>query len=238
MPEPQSLAARFGHVNTWVFDLDNTLYPPHCNLFSQVDQRMTAFIAELLDLDRVEARALQKDYYRTYGTTLHGLMTVHNVDPHTFLDYVHNIDHSPIEPDPALGSVLAELPGRKLIYTNGSVAHAEAVIERLGIAHHFEETFDIVAAEFEPKPHRGPYERFVERFEVDPAHSAMFEDLPRNLEVPHTLGMLTVLVTGKEKLPDDRSAWEVAGDERDHIHHITDDLAGFLADIIAPPVSS
>ena len=148
MPEPQSLAARFGHVNTWVFDLDNTLYPPHCNLFAQVDQRMTAFIAELLDLDRVEARALQKDYYRTYGTTLHGLMTVHNVDPHTFLDYVHNIDHSPIEPDPALGSVLAELPGRKLIYTNGSVAHAEAVIERLGIAHHFEETFDIVAAEF------------------------------------------------------------------------------------------
>jgi putative hydrolase of the HAD superfamily len=227
--------AKFAHVNTWVFDLDNTLYPPHCNLFDQVDQRMTSFISELLDLDRTEARALQKDYYKTHGTTLHGLMQVHGVDPHTFLDYVHDIDHSPIEPDPALGSVLAELPGRKLIYTNGSVAHAAAVVNRLGIADHFEETFDIVAAEFEPKPLRGPYERFLSQFDVDPKSSAMFEDLPRNLEVPRALGMVTVLVTGKEKLPDNRSAWEVAGDDASYIDHITDDLADFLADIIAPP---
>ncbi len=227
--------ARFADIETWIFDLDNTLYPPHANLFAQVDQRMGAFISDLLGLDRDRARMIQKHYYRTYGTTLRGLMTEHGVDPHAFLDYVHDIDHSPIEPDPALGAVLAELPGRKFVFTNGSVAHAEAVIGKLGIERHFEALFDIVAADFVPKPERATYDAFLAEHDVDPAGAVMFEDLPRNLEVPHTLGMATVLVVPRDGDPTGtaRAAWEGEGSDRPHVQFVTDDLAGFLVDAVS-----
>ncbi|MEO1198995.1 MAG: pyrimidine 5'-nucleotidase [Pseudomonadota bacterium] len=218
---------RFETIETWIFDLDNTLYPPHANLFDQVDQRMGAFISELLTLDRNQARLLQKHYYRTYGTTLRGLMTEHGVDPHAFLDYVHDIDHSPIEPDPALGAVLAELPGRKFVFTNGSVAHAEAVIDKLGINGHFEALFDIVAADFVPKPERLTYESFLGRHDIAPATAVMFEDLDRNLEVPNALGMATVLVVPRRKA-DEPEAREVPA----HVDFVIDDLAGFLVDAV------
>ena len=221
----------FADITDWVFDLDNTLYPAHSNLFSQVDQRMGRFISELLDIERDQARMIQKHYYRTYGTTLRGLMTEHGVDPHAFLDYVHDIDHSPVEADPALGAAIAELPGRKFVFTNGSVSHAEAVIARLGIGDPFEDKFDIVAADFVPKPERATYDKFLEKHGIAPDRSAMFEDLPRNLEVPKALGMTTILVVPRDVTPEgSRAAWEDEGAEKPHIDHVTNDLAGFLVD--------
>lgn len=230
-----SRADSFAEIDTWIFDLDNTLYPPHSNLFTQVDQRMGAFIADLLDIDLATAKRLQKDYYRDYGTTLRGLMTVHGIDPHDFLAFVHDIDHSPIEPDPALGSALSLLQGRKFVLTNGSRTHAETVIGKLGIEGHFEDLFDIIAADFEPKPARPPYDRFVALHGIDPARAAMFEDLPRNLTVPKALGMQTVLVVARKeasnRAADFRQRWEVDVEEPGAVDHVTDDLADFLATI-------
>ncbi len=224
--------AAFAGVTTWIFDLDNTLYPPRSNLFAQVDERMGRFIAALLSCDRIEARKVQKDYYKRYGTTLRGLMSEHGVDPHEFLRFVHDIDHSPIEPDPALGSALALLPGRKFVLTNGSRAHAQAVLSRLGIGEHFEDLFDIIAAEFEPKPARRPYETFLSLHGIEPTAAAMFEDLPRNLEVPHELGMRTVLVTGDPtETTGHRADWEQAKGTEGHVEHVTSDLAQFLVDV-------
>ena len=141
----------FDHVETWVFDLDNTLYPHHL-LWQQVDDRIRAYVAEFLKVSKDEAFRVQKDYYKRYGTTMRGLMTEHGLNPDDYLEYVHQIDHSPLEPNPALGAALEKLPGRKLILTNGTRKHADAVMRRLGIHHHFEDVFDIVAAELEPKP--------------------------------------------------------------------------------------
>lgn len=222
----------FAPVETWVFDLDNTLYPPHSNLFAQVDRKMGAFISSLLGVDLAEAKRLQKGFYHDYGTTLRGLMVEHGVDPQAFLAFVHDIDHSPIEPDPALGGALGLLPGRKFVLTNGSRAHAESIVRRLGIETHFEDLFDIVAAEFEPKPARPPYERFLARHGVDPRHAAMFEDLPRNLQVPRELGMRTVLVVASPGTTAEaiayRQPWETEIGGADFIDHVTDDLAQFL----------
>lgn len=229
---PEDPLSRFRSVETWIFDLDNTLYPPRSNLFAQVDERMGRFIAALLSCDRIEARRLQKEYYRRYGTTLRGLMSEHGVDPHDFLAFVHDIDHSPIEPDPALGSALALLPGRKFVLTNGSRSHAEAVLGRLGIEEHFEDLFDIIAAEFEPKPARRPYESFLRLHGIEPSGAAMFEDLARNLEVPHELGMRTILVTGDPTETDGhRADWEQSGHGDSFVEYITDDLAQFLVDV-------
>src|SRR5690242_14747961 len=140
----------FDHVETWVFDLDNTLYPHHVNLWQQVDVRIRDFVANYLNITPDEAFRIQKDYYKRYGTTMRGMMTEHNISADDFLAYVHEIDHSPLEPNPLMGAAIAQLPGRKLILTNGSVAHAGAVLKRLGFADQFEAIFDIVAAELEP----------------------------------------------------------------------------------------
>jgi len=136
----------FGAVETWVFDLDNTLYPHHLNLWQQVDVRIRDYIADFLKVTHEEAFRLQKDLYRRYGTSLRGLMEEHGVDPDEFLDVVHQIDHSPLTPNPDLGAAIARLPGRKLILTNGTRRHAEAVMRRLDIERHFEDVFDIAAA--------------------------------------------------------------------------------------------
>jgi putative hydrolase of the HAD superfamily len=223
----------FARVETWVFDLDNTLYPHHLNLWQQVDARIRDFIADFLKVAHDDAFRIQKDYYKRYGTTLRGLMTEHGLKPDAFLDYVHRIDHSPLTPDPALGAALEKLPGRKLILTNGTRQHADAVMRRLGIHQHFEDVFDIVAAELEPKPLAQTYDRFLARHEVDPRRAAMFEDLARNLAVPHALGMITVLVVPEKTREVFREGWELEGREASHVDHVTDDLTGFLA-AIAP----
>lgn len=217
----------FGHVDEWIFDLDNTLYPPECNLFQQIDQRMGEFISDLLNIDRVEARRIQKNYFKEYGTTLKGLMSEHNLAPERFLDYVHDIDHSPVQANPLLDVALAALPGRKLVFTNGSLAHAQKVLERLGISRHFSVLHDIAACRYEPKPHKNAYDSLIRQADIDPSRAAMFEDISRNLTVPHEMGMVTIFVRAKSFHPD--SELDILGTGREeHVHHVTDDLTGFL----------
>jgi putative hydrolase of the HAD superfamily len=222
----------FSHVETWVFDLDNTLYPHHVNLWQQVDGRIRDYIADFLKIPHDEAFRVQKDYYRRYGTSMRGLMTEHGMKPDDFLDFVHAIDHSPLEPNAALGAALEKLPGRKLILTNGTRKHADAVLQRLAIHNHFEDVFDILAAELEPKPSQKTYDRFLKQHGVDPAKAAMFEDLARNLTVPHALGMTTVLVVPDATREIFREGWELEGRNASHVDHVTDDLAGFLQTIV------
>lgn len=224
--------ARFGGVDTWVFDLDNTLYPAHTNLFGQIDERIRAYVERLLELGADEAQVLQKDYYRRYGTTLRGLMIEHGVSPDEFLAYVHDIDHSVVDEDPRLAAALARLPGRRFIMTNGSTAHAAAVAARLGIAGHFDGIFDIVAAGHEPKPRLSTYERFWLEHAIEPGRSAMFEDLARNLEVPHARGMRTVLIVPDGTREVFREDWELEGAAASHVEHVTDDLASFLEAVL------
>ena len=218
----------FGHVETWVFDLDNTLYPHHLNLWQQVDERIRDYIARYLKVTAEEAFRLQKDYYKRYGTSMRGLMTEHGMEPDDFLDFVHQIDHSPLTPNAALGAAIEVLPGRKLILTNGTRRHADAVLARLELDRHFDDVFDIVAAELEPKPSPQTYDRFLKAHNVDAARAAMFEDLARNLVVPHALGMTTVLVVPEHTREVFREDWELEGREAPHVDHVTDDLVGFL----------
>ena len=227
-PAPRS----FSHVETWVFDLDNTLYPHHLNLWQQVDERIRDYIARFLKITHEEAFHLQKDYYKRYGTSMRGLMTVHGMKPDDFLDFVHQIDHSPLTPNAALGSAIENLPGRKLILTNGTRRHADAVLARLALDNHFEDVFDIVAAELEPKPRPQTYDRFLARHGVDPRKAAMFEDLARNLAVPHELGMITVLVVPEKTREVFREGWELEGRQAAHVDHVTDSLVGFLEKIV------
>ena len=218
----------FGHVETWVFDLDNTLYPHHLNLWQQVDERIREYIARYLKVTQEEAFRLQKDYYRRYGTSMRGLMTEHGMEPDDFLDFVHQIDHSPLTPNAALGAAIEVLPGRKLILTNGTRRHADAVLARLELALHFDDVFDIVAAELEPKPSPQTYDRFLKAHNIDAAKAAMFEDLARNLVVPYALGMTTVLVVPEHTREVFREDWELEGREAPHVDHVTDNLVGFL----------
>lgn len=225
-------ARGFDHVETWIFDLDNTLYPSSCRLFDQIDERMGTFIAALLNVDRAEARRIQKSFFYEHGTTLRGLMTEHGVPPDEFLDFVHDIDHTPVPADPALADALQALPGRKLVFTNGTVAHADKVLARLGLGGHFSGIFDIVHADYIPKPALGPYQKFLRDHAVDARRAAMFEDIARNLEVPHRLGMITVLVShpGNE---DARIVNSRDEGRHDHVHHRTDNLARFLQAIMS-----
>ena len=227
-------ARGFSRIDTWVFDLDNTLYPHEARVWPQVDERITAYIMELFGLDGLSARALQKYFYHRYGTTLRALIDEYGVDPYDFLDFAHDIDHSAIELNPLLGDAIEKLPGRKLILTNGSRKHAENVAMKLGIFDHFDDVFDIEAAGFTPKPDRRAYEIFLERHEVEPSRSAMFEDIAKNLVVPHDLGMTTCLVLPKTVDPF-RDAFEQEVVSAPHIDHTTTDLAGFLSSPGLPP---
>lgn len=222
-PRPQGVA----HVDAWVFDLDNTLYPASSSLFPQMDVRMREFIAQRLGLPLDEAYALQKRYYLKYGTTLRGLMLENGLEPDSFLEYVHDIDHSVLEHCPRLDAALAALSGRKMIFTNGSEAHAIKVLDRLGLSRHFEAVFDIAAAAYVPKPDPACYISMVKRFGIDPRASAMVEDLHRNLVPAAAIGMTTLWVRYAEH-PDS----DVLGPDEPHlphVHHVTDDLAAWLA---------
>jgi putative hydrolase of the HAD superfamily len=225
----------FDHIDTWVFDLDNTLYPHDVNLWQQIDVRIRDFIADFLDLSPQQAFRVQKDYYRRYGTSMRGLMIEHGLEPEEFLSFVHAIDHSPLAPNPALGAAIANLNGRKLILTNGTRRHAHAVLERLSIARYFDDVFDIVAAELDPKPLPQIYQRFLAAHAVNPQRAAMFEDLVRNLSVPHALGMTTVLVMPDTTVAVRREAWELEGRDAPDADHVTTDLVGFLQRIAARP---
>jgi len=228
VPAERAAPRRFAHVDTWVFDLDNTLYPHHLNLWKQVDDRIRSYVAAFLGTTAEQAFRKQKDFYRRYGTTMRGMMIEHGMDAADFLDYVHRLDYSPLAPNLPLSAALGRIEGRKLILTNGTRAHAEAILTRLAIDHHFEDVFDIVAGDLDPKPLRVTYDRFLARHGIDAGRAAMFEDLARNLEVPHALGMTTVLVVPERSRAVVRESWELEGHDAGHVDHVTDDLAGFL----------
>jgi putative hydrolase of the HAD superfamily len=179
---------------TWVFDLDNTLYPASSSLFPQIHKRMGQYIARTLQIDAQTADTLQRKYYREHGTTLRGLMLMHSIEPDDFLAYVHEIDCTVLPPAPRLDAALALIPGRKIVFTNGSAKHAENVLTQLDIDHHFEGVFDIKAADYVPKPAMETYRKMVDRFAIDPNGAVMFEDLAHNLTAAAELGMTTVWV--------------------------------------------
>ncbi|MGH6834899.1 MAG: pyrimidine 5'-nucleotidase [Methylocella sp.] len=216
-------------IDTWVFDLDNTLYPADCDLWPKIDQRITLYLGYLFGLDGMSSRALQKYYYRRYGTTLRGLMVEHGIGPKEFLDFTHEVDRSSLFPDLALATAIAALPGRKLILTNGSREHALRTARALGLEAMFEDIFDIADADFVPKPAAANYERFFERHAVDPVRAAMFEDLAENLIIPHERGMTTVLVVPKPGQMDHREVFEIFRRAAPpFIDFVTSDLARFL----------
>ncbi|KXF78804.1 HAD family hydrolase [Paramesorhizobium deserti] len=227
-PPPQA----FTHITDWVFDLDNTLYPHASNLFSQIDVKMTSYVAQLLQLPREEARKVQKQFYKEYGTTLKGLMERYQIDTDDFLEKVHDIDYSWLAPDPALGAAIRQLPGRKFIFTNGNRGHAERSARQLGILDHFDDIFDIVAADLTPKPARETYDKFLGLHRVDSQHAVMFEDLARNLVVPKALGMKTVLIVPKNFEPTFSEIWESDPEYTDQVDYVTDNLAEFLESIL------
>lgn len=209
-------------IETWIFDLDNTLYPAKYDLFAQVSRRMGEYISQFLDIGFEAAHEVRRDFFLRHGTTLRGLMVEHDMDPAPFLDYVHDIDLSPIPPDASLETSLGALPGRKLIFTNGSFDHARRITTHMGIDHHFEQIFDIVASEFIPKPDPEPYQELVARYDVDPAAAVMVEDIARNLEPAAAMGMTTVWVPGHED-------WSSTGADQGYVDHIAPDLPAWLA---------
>jgi putative hydrolase of the HAD superfamily len=223
----------FDQTRVWIFDLDNTLYPSGCNLFAEVDRRMGSFIAEHLELPIEHARYLQKRYYHDYGTTLSGLMQVNKIDPHAFLEFVHDIDLTPVNEAPDLAAALAALPGRRIIFTNGSRRHAERVAEKLGVLHLMEDICDIAACEFVAKPSPDAFKRMTDRHGVAPREAAMFEDMPHNLEAPHALGMTTVLVHSDYVDHPAQQQMRKWTELPTHIHHATDDLTLFLASLVS-----
>jgi len=226
-------SGRFADIRAWIFDLDDTLYPSQSGLFDQVSERILLYLQRFLAISADQAALVRADFYRRHGTTLRGLIVEHGIAPDAFLDFVHDIDHSVLTPDPALVAAIGRLPGRRFVFTNGSRSHAEAILDRLGFDSPFDDIFDIIRADFVPKPHPATYARFLGQSGIDPAQAVMFEDLPRNLEVPKSLGMATVLVVprGTDAVPVE--AWETNANAA-HIDHLTDDLGAFLARL-APP---
>ncbi|MBV9220068.1 MAG: pyrimidine 5'-nucleotidase [Methylobacteriaceae bacterium] len=233
-PLPSEIRDKFRHIETWVFDLDNTLYPPDSDLWPKIDARITLFLAKLFGLDGMSSRALQKYYYQRYGTTLRGLMDEHAISPEEFLAFVHDIDRSSLKPNHSLAGAIAALPGRKLIFTNGSREHALRTAQGLGLDKMFEDIFDIVASDLVPKPDPATYDRFFDKHGVNPKRAAMFEDIARNLIVPHARGMTTTLVVPKAGQVDYREAIDGARDRQRHIDFVTSDLEGFLEGLAVP----
>jgi putative hydrolase of the HAD superfamily len=217
-------------TTAWVFDLDNTLYPAECDLFAQIDRAMTAYVSHLLGLEREEALAVQKRYYLEHGTTLAGLIAQHAADPHAFLEAVHDIDYSPIAPDPELRGLLLGLPGRRFVFTNGSRKHAARVVERLGLEGVFDGLFAIEDAELAPKPMPEAFDRLCIRYAIDPAEAVFFDDLVRNIAAAKALGFTTVLVrSGKDWSREPHGA-RPAGpqDAPGAADHVSDGLKPFL----------
>jgi putative hydrolase of the HAD superfamily len=206
----------FDHVRHWVFDLDNTLYPPAMRLFDQIEVRMTKYVMDAVGVGKDEANRLRVKYWKTYGTTLAGLMREHDVDPAPYLHDVHDIDFTVLNDDPYLASLIRQLPGRKIVYTNGSAPYAENVLRARGLENIFDAVYGVEHADFHPKPDRTAFETVFGKDGVDTSTAAMFEDDPRNLAAPHEMGMRTVHVADE---PFDAP----------HIHHHTTDLSAFLA---------
>ncbi|PCJ75422.1 MAG: pyrimidine 5'-nucleotidase [Rhodobacteraceae bacterium] len=208
----------FTHVDYWVFDLDNTLYPPQARLFDQIERLMAAYVMRELNVDAQTAHDLRKKYWKEYGTTLAGLMHVHNIDPDPYLHEVHQLDLSNIMAVPALRAAISALPGRKIIYTNGSRAHGTGVSNALGLDGVFDAIYGVEDAGYTPKPDHAAFQKVFAADGINTERAAMFEDDIRNLEIPHQMGMNTVLVGPHVTAP--------------HIQHQTEDLTAFLSQLV------
>ncbi len=209
----------FAHVTQWVFDLDNTLYPPHMRLFDQIEVLMTDYVVRTLGVDQAEADRLRSEYWRRYGTTLAGLMAEHDLDPDPYLHAVHQVDMSHMDPDAELAAHIRSLPGRRIVYTNGSAPYAERVLAARGLSGLFDAVYGVEHAGYRPKPEKAAFEAIFARDGIRAEQAAMFEDDPRNLAAPHEMGMRTVHVA-----PEPLAA--------EHIHHHTDDLTQFLGRLV------
>ncbi len=226
--DPAILRSGFAGVDCWIFDLDNTLYAPEIRLFSQIEARMTAYVARLLSVDLTEASRLRAHYWREHGTTLAGLMAHHRIDPEPYLAEVHDIDLRALVPDAALTAALHALPGRRIVHTNADSRYAGRVLARRQLV--FDAIHGIGETGYHPKPDPRSFAAVLDAHGLDPRRCAMFEDDPRNLQVPHSLGMRTILVGAGRHGPD-----ELAPD-RDPGHHVqwrTPDLTGFVATLAA-----
>ena len=215
----------FDHIDSWIFDLDNTLYPASASLFPQIDAKMGAYIQDLLGLDPQAAWVVQKGFFHSHGMTLPGLMAEHGVDPHHFLEYVHDVDIDVVAPHPELAALIARLPGRKFVFTNADAPYAERVLARLGLSDSFDALHDIHALGYVPKPQAPAYASMCAVHAIDPARAVFVEDMARNLVPAKAIGMTTVWIdNGSEQGPDER---------REHIDHIIPDVATWLASVTA-----
>jgi putative hydrolase of the HAD superfamily len=217
------------HVDCWIFDLDNTLYPPSTRLFDQIDVRMGEFIQNLLGCDAVEARRVQKLFFHDHGTTLSGLMHYHAIDPHEFLDFVHDIDMTPLAAAPPLADRLAALPGRKLVFTNGDDAYAARVLAGLGLSESFDGIWDIHAMNYRPKPEASAYSGLIEAFAIRPETAVFVEDMARNLAPAKALGMQTVWI-------DLATEWGDRAKDDAAIDLVIDDIDRWLASLADHPL--
>ena len=223
------MTARLAHIDAWIFDLDNTLYPAATNLFALIDAKMTDYIAKLRGVDHAEAHRVQKSYFRDYGTTLAGLIADHDTDPHEFLDYVHDIELDRVDADARLVANIARLPGRKLVFTNGDAPYAQRVLDRLGLGTSFEAIHDIHAMDYVPKPAPASYAAMCARWAIDPASALFVEDMVRNLAPAKALGMTTVWINNGSEQAGGAACpsyvdYEIS-DLSDWLHEITGEFA-------------
>ncbi len=219
---------RNDQVEVWIFDLDNTLYRATSSMIAETDELMGSFISDFLQIGREEARRVQKDYFRTYGLTLRGLMIRHGLDPHLYMQKLSQLDLSDIRSNPRLASAIDRLPGRKIIHTNAFSRHVGKVLSRLGLTNHFDAVFDIADADYIPKPAIEPYEALCRHHDVDPGRAVMFEDIARNLEPAAHMGMTTIWLRTQ-------THWASEVTRTDHIDHVTDDLTEFIEKIVDEP---
>ena len=212
------------NIKFWLFDLDNTLYSGATKVFDQVDKRMSEFISSKLNISKEEARKIQKNYFVEYNTTLNGMIKNHKIDANEFLEFVHDIDLSFLKKDKQLDEEIEKINGKKIIFTNGSRAHAQNVTKRLGIERHFDDIFDIVSADFIPKPSPETYLKLIEKYKIEPQYSIFIEDIARNLKPAYELGMKTVWIKNEEP-------WAAEFSDSNFINYKTDNLSKFLKEI-------
>ena len=212
-------------IGDWIFDLDNTIYPARTNLFRRVSVRITKFVASHYDVPASDARVIQKDLFHRYGTTMRGMMSEENIDPNVYLNYVHDIDVSDLNYDSELDELLSGLPGLKHIFTNGTVQHAENILSAYGVRHHFDKIFDIVAANYIPKPDQHAFDCFLNQTGIDPNGAVMIEDMAANLRPAAAVGMRTVWLVSDIK-------WASRGSDEPFVHFKADDLKGFLRSLV------
>ena len=212
------------NIKYWLFDLDNTLYAGTTKVFDQVDKKMSKFISEKLNLSIEEAKKIQKDYFHEYNTTLNGMIKNHEIDANEFLEFVHDVNLDFLKKDKFLKNEIMKLNGKKIIFTNGSRAHAENVTKRIGIDKLFDGIFDIVDSDFIPKPSKESYKKIIENYKIEPQYCIFFEDIARNLKPAHELGMKTVWIKNNEP-------WAAKFSDSTFINYKTDNLAKFLKEI-------